>query len=162
MIPLQPQGGWVIVFSVLAAFVLTALPTPGWVAVWQPAWVALVLIYWCMAVPARVSVGIGWVLGLALDIHLGTLFGQHALGLSILAYLACYLHQRVRVHPLWRQGLTVFGLVLIYNTLTLWINGIQGRPVEVYAYLASPLVSMIIWPWVYIILRDFRRRYNVT
>ena len=115
-----------------------------------------------MANPNRVSVGIGWMLGLVLDIHLGTLLGQHALGLSILAYLASYLHQRVRAHPLWQQGLTVFGLVFVYNSLNLWINGMQGRPVEVYVYLASPLVSMIIWPWVYIVLRDFSQRYNVT
>lgn len=159
---LRQRGGWLIFFSILTALVLTALPTPGWAAVWQPAWVALVLIYWCMAAPGRVGVGIGWVLGLVLDIHMGTLLGQHALGLSVMAYLAYYLHQRVRVHPLWQQGLTVFGLVMVYNTITLWINGIQGRPVEFHAYLASPLVSMIIWPWVFIILRDLARRYNVS
>lgn len=155
-------GGWIIFFSILAALFLTALPTPGWAAKWQPAWVALVLIYWCMAVPERVGVGIGWMLGLVLDIHLGTLLGQHALGLSLMAFVANYLHQRVRAHPLWQQGLSVFGLVLIYNTITLWVNGVQGKPVEIYTYLASPLISMIIWPWVYIILRDVARRYHVN
>ena len=162
MSAVQSRGGWLILLSILTAFVFTALPTPGWAAVWQPAWVALVLIYWCMAVPARVGVGIGWLLGLVLDIHMGTLLGQHALALSLMAYLTYYLHQRVRVHPLWQQGLTVFGLVLVYNTITLWINGIQGRPTDFHAYLASPLISMIIWPWVFIILRDLAHRYNVS
>ncbi|NIV77072.1 MAG: rod shape-determining protein MreD, partial [Gammaproteobacteria bacterium] len=30
------------------------------------------------------------------------------------------------------------------------------------AYWASPLVSMLLWPWIYIVLRDVRRRYQVA
>ena len=156
------RGGWIIAISIGVALILTALPTPGWAVAWRPAWVALVLIYWCMAIPERVGVGIGWLLGLVLDIHMGTLLGQHALGLSVMAYITHYLHQRVRVLPLWQQGMTVFGLVLVYNTLTLWINGVQGRPVELNAYWGSPLVSMILWPWIFVILRDVRRRFRVA
>ncbi len=155
------HGGWAITISIIAALALTTFPIPGWAAPWRPAWVALVLIYWCMAVPGRVGVGIGWVLGLVLDIHSGTLLGQHALGLSVVAYTTNKLHQRVRVLPLHQQGLSVFGLIVIYNALTLWINGVQGRPVDLMAYWASPLTSMVLWPWIFIILRDVRRRYSV-
>lgn len=161
MIPPRHHGGWAITISIVAALALTTIPSPAWAAPWRPAWVALVLIYWCMAVPGRVGVGVGWILGLVLDIHSGTLLGQHALGLSVVAYATHKLHQRVRVLPLLQQGLSVFGLILIYTALTLWINGVQGRPVEVMAYWTSPLMSMVLWPWVFIILRDVRRRYSV-
>ncbi len=155
------HGGWAVVVSMLAALMLTTLPVPPWAAPWRPAWMALVLIYWCMAVPVRVGVGVGWILGIVLDISTGTLLGQHAFGLSIVAYTTHKLHQRVRVLPLWQQGLSVFGLILTYNMLELWINGVRGNPAGIMAYWTSPLTSMILWPWVFIILRDVRRRYRV-
>ncbi len=155
------NGGWAITISVIIAIILTSLPIPDWASPWRPAWVALVLIYWCMAVPGRVGVGVGWVLGLLLDIQSGTLIGQHALGLSVVAYATHKLHQRVRVLPLWQQGLSIFSLIVVYNALTLWIHGVQGKPAEAMAYWSSPLTSMLLWPWVFIILRDVRRRYRV-
>ena len=45
------RGGWVIAASFVVALMLTALKLPEWALIWRPAWVALVLIYWCMAVP---------------------------------------------------------------------------------------------------------------
>jgi len=156
------HGGWVIVTSLVAALVLATLPVPAWAAPWRPAWVALVLIYWCMAVPGRIGLGTGWVLGLLLDIHSGSLLGQHALGLTIVAYATHRLHKQVRVLPLWQQGLSVFLLIGLYNALMLWVNGIQGAPIAATAFVASPLTSMLLWPWVFVILRDVRRKYRVS
>ena len=151
-----------VALSFLVALMLTALPMPTWTAIWRPAWVSLVLIYWCMAVPGRTGVFIGFFLGLLLDVLAGTLLGQHALALSVVAFVAHRFHRQVRVLPLWQQGVSVFGLVFVYQALILWINGIQGMPVMASAYWASPLVSMILWPWVFVVLRDVRRRYQVT
>ena len=64
--------------------------------------------------------------------------------------------------PMWQQSVTVFGLVFLNRALLLWINGIQGMPVMAYAYWASPLISMVLWPWVFVILRDVRRKYGVA
>jgi rod shape-determining protein MreD len=158
----QHHGAGAIILSILAAFVLTALPLPAWASDWRPAWVALVLIYWCMAVPTRVGVGVGWLLGLLLDVLLGTLLGQHALGLAVVAYITQRLHQRVRVLPIWQQGISIFTLVFFYQALMLWIHGILGKPVQFSSYWAVPLTSMLLWPWVFIILRDMRRRYRVS
>jgi rod shape-determining protein MreD len=156
------QSIWVIGLSVVAAFMLTALPMPGWAALWRPGWVALVLIYWCLAVPRRAGVGFGWVLGLLVDGMSGRLLGQHALGLSLVACVTLKFHRRVRVLPLWQQAIGVFSLVFAYQAIVLWINGIQGMPVVPAAFWASPLTSTLLWPWVFIVLRDARRKYQVT
>jgi rod shape-determining protein MreD len=159
--PTQHGSSWIAVTFVVA-FLLTELPLPDWAALWRPGWVTLVLIYWCMAVPERIGVGVGWMSGLVLDVLMGTVLGQHALALSVVAFLTLKLHRRVRVLPIWQQGLTVFVLLMIDHVLVLWINGIQGRPVESLAYWASPLTSTLLWPWVFIILRDMRRKRGVT
>ena len=151
-----------ILLSFLVALMLTALPMPAWAALWRPAWVALVLIYWCMAGPAYAGVVMAWALGLFMDVLVGSLLGQHALALGIVAFVAHRFHRQVRVLPIWQQGVSVFGLVFIYQALILWITGIQGMPILAAAYWSSPLVSMLLWPWVYIVLRDVRRRYLVA
>ena len=156
------SGRWVITATFVLALLLTALPMPESAAVWRPAWVALVLIYWCMAVPERVGVVVGWTAGLFLDVMTGTLLGQHALGLSVIAYVTHRAHRRVRVLPLWRQGVTIFGLVFAYQALVLWSNGIRGIPVVASGYWISPFVSMFLWPWVFVVLRAVRRRYDVA
>jgi rod shape-determining protein MreD len=156
------RGSGVIILSFVVALMLTALPMPEWAILWRPAWVALVLIYWCMALPGRAGVLVGWSVGLLLDVMAGTLLGQHALALAVLAFIAHKLHRRVRVLPVWQQGITVFGLVFVFQALLLWINGIKGMPVTISAYLAAPLISMLLWPWVFLVLRDARRRFSVS
>jgi rod shape-determining protein MreD len=151
-----------VAVSFLVALMLTALPMPSWAALWRPAWVALVLIYWCMGAPGRTGVFLGWLLGLLMDVLAGTLLGQHALALSVVAFVTHRFHRQVRVLPIWQQGISVFGLVFVYQSLILWINGIQGMPVLASAYWSSPLVSMLLWPWVFVVLRDVRRRYQVA
>ncbi len=155
-------GYTVIVLSFVVALMLTALPMPVWAALWRPAWVALVLVYWCMAAPRYAGIVMGWVLGLFLDVLAGTLLGQHALALAVVAFVVHRFHRQVRVLPLWQQGVGVFGLVFLYQVLILWITGIRGIPVLASAYWSSPLVSMLLWPWVFIVLRDVRRRYQVA
>ena len=162
MIRKKHNRWWVIAVTFVFALLLTALPMPDSAAIWRPAWVALVLVYWCMAAPERVGVVIGWTAGLLLDVMTGTLLGQHALGLSVVAYVTHRAHRRVRVLPLWRQGITIFGLVFLYQALVLWSNGIRGIPVMASGYWTSPFVSMFLWPWVFVVLRAVRRRYHVV
>ncbi len=158
----RSQGRGLIAASLLVAVLLTAVPMPDWAAMWRPSWVALVLIYWCMRTPEHCGVVVAWTVGVLLDVLLGTLLGQHALALSVVAFLALKLHQQVRVMPLWQQAVTVFGFVFLHRALLLWINGIQGMPVMPYAYWASPLISMLLWPWLYVVLRDLGRKYRVA
>ena len=162
MIPSLWPGRILFTVSFVLALMLTALPVPDWAALWRPAWVALVLIYWCMAVPSRVGVVVGWCAGLFLDVLSGTLLGQHALALALVAYITHKSYRRVRVLPPWQQAISVFVLVFVYQLLVLWITGVQGNPVSASAYWASPLISMLLWPWLFVVLRDVRRKYQVA
>ncbi len=57
----------------LVAYLLVLLPGPEWSARFRPNWVALVLIYWCIAAPGRVGIGTGWLVGIILDLLYGSL-----------------------------------------------------------------------------------------
>jgi rod shape-determining protein MreD len=155
------RGTWIVTASFVVALALAKLPMPDSAELWRPSWVALVLIYWCIALPERTGVLVGWMVGLLVDVMSGTLLGQHALAFAVTAFAAHKLHLRMRVLPLWQQAVTVFALVFVSQLLILWINGIKGTSFALSAYLTVPLVSMLLWPWVFVVLRDARRRFHV-
>ena len=67
MITGKRHGGGVILLTFIAALLLTVIPLPDWARYLRPDWVGLVLIYWCMALPDRVGVTTGWLMGLMVD-----------------------------------------------------------------------------------------------
>ncbi len=158
-----PASGYAtIVASFVFALMLSSLHLPPLLDHFRPDWVGLTLIYWCMALPQRVGVGTAWVLGLVLDAAQGTLLGQHALALSVVAFLTLRLHQRIRVFPLWQQALTVALFLLVDQLLVTWINGISGYAPRDFWYLAPVAGGTLAWPFAFVLLRDLRRRFNVS
>jgi len=157
----QHRGGGIILLSFVAALLLQMLALPEWAEALRPDWIALVLIYWCIALPERVGVGVGWIAGLVLDVANGALLGQNALALAIVAYLALRLHQRIRLFPIWQQSVSVLLLVLLHLMLTLWIRGSVYQSVVTWAYWLPAVSSTLLWPAVFLALRGLRRGYRI-
>ena len=140
------------------AVILAIMPFPTWAEPFRPDWVALVLIYWCLAVPERVSVGTGWLLGFPQDVLYGSLLGSIALGKTLVAFLTVRLHLQVRMFPRWQQAVSVLGLLSANQLLVLWIRGAIGQAPETFSYWTPSIVGALLWPWLFVILRDLRRR----
>lgn len=151
----------VISFTLCLALILTILPLPNWAFWLRPEWVMLVLIYWCLALPERISVGIAWFLGLLMDVLQGTLLGQHALALAVVAYFIVKFHPRIRLFPIWQKSLIVFFLSVIYLALIYWVQGMMGVTPKTWEYWLPALTTTLLWPWVFFIMRDLRRRFNI-
>lgn len=162
MILATSHRGWVIAVSFAVALILLIMPLPGWIVYLRPEWPALALIYWCLALPQRVSVGIGWLLGLVVDVVRGALLGQYALGYALIAFLAVKLHRRIRVFPPWQQALTVMVFIALEQVLVLWVLGIIGQPRDTLSYWLPTVTSAALWPWIFSLLRGVRRRFRVT
>ena len=159
---MRPRGRGAILATFAVALALASLPLPEVMASWRPAWVTMVLIYWAIALPERVGLAAAWVAGLFVDVLVGTLLGQHAIGLVLAAFVAVKLHLRMRVLPPWQQSLGVFVLVALQHLLVLWTRGMQGLPTGWEAVYAPAVTSALLWPWIFMVLRDVRRRYRVA
>lgn len=145
----------------VAAFMLAIMPLPDWAVELRPEWVTLVLIYWAMTAPSKVGVTLAWFTGLLLDVSYGTLMGQHAIGMVLVIYVIHLQHQRLRVASLLQQAIVIFGLLFIKQLLILWVDGMLGRAPGSWLYFMPTVTSTVLWPWVYLILRNLERKSTI-
>lgn len=157
----RTQGTWVIFVSFLFALLLAALPLPESLQWWRPEWVLLVLLYWIVALPQRVGLVYAWLLGITLDVLEGSLLGLNALSMVLVAYVALLLYQRVRMFTWFKQSLFVFVLVALNQFITHWIKGILGFSTQTLMFLVPALISAVLWPWLFVLLRGLRRHFAV-
>jgi len=112
--------------------------------------------------PRYVGLGIAWCLGLLLDVLYGTLLGTHAFAMVITLYFLQKVYLQVRMFPIWQQSFCIAVLVLMYQSILLLVHAVTGRfYVDQLAWLFPALSSMLLWPFVVIILSSTRRRLRV-
>ncbi len=157
-----PHGYWVVLASFLVALVLALLPLPDWLLWGRPEWVALTLIYWVIALPHRVGLVTGLVLGLFVDVLEGAVMGQNAFALAVLALLSMTLYQRLRVFSLLQQAGVVFVMIGIHQLVCQWVQNLQGAGTDSLLFLLPAVSSAVLWPVVLHVLRGLRRQYRVS
>lgn len=155
------RGTWVIVLSIVVALLLTILPLPSWAKWTRPLWCVLVVSYWALALEDKVSVGIAFIVGILLDILGGSLFGEHALLIALCVFIVIKLRWQIRFLPLWQQSVLIFILALIYQLGIFIIQGLIHQRSNAWLFWLPSITTAIFWPWIFVILRDFRRRFNV-
>ncbi len=138
-----------LVVSMLMAAVMMIVPwPPAWL---KPYWVALLMIYWVLESHHLRRLGTVFVLGLLVDLLTGTLFGQHALSLLIMAYLLSLFRHRIQFFSAPQQTLVVLLLLVNDRVLQLWVLSLSGMLPD-WEYWMSPLVGAAIWPFLFLFL----------
>lgn len=158
----EANGYWVILLTFLVAYVLAVLPLPQWLLWARPEWVALTLVYWTIALPHRVGMATGLLLGVGLDVLEGAVLGQNAFALVVLALLSLGLYQRLRVYSLVQQSAVVFVLIGINQLVCQWVQNLEGAGAQSLFFLLPAFTSALLWPVILHSLRGLRRHYRVT
>lgn len=158
----DPHGYWVVLATFVAAYVLAVLPLPSWAQWARPEWLALALVYWTIALPHRVGIFTGLLLGVGLDALEGAVLGQNAFALVVVAMLCQILYQRLRVFSLWQQAGVVFVLIGVNQLVCQWVQNLEGLGATTRLFLLPALSSALLWPVVLHLLRGLRRHYRVA
>jgi rod shape-determining protein MreD len=150
LLPVKPGF---IILTLVAALLANLLPWSGWAQWLVPDFVALVVLYWCIEEPRKIGFLAAWSLGLLMDIAEGSLFGQHALAYSILAYAGIALHRRVQRFSLAPQILHVIPLLLFTDLVALLVRVLAGADFPGYAYFLGSFTGAALWPVLYYLLK---------
>jgi rod shape-determining protein MreD len=150
LLPVRPAF---IVFTLIAALIINLLPWSGWLLVVKPDFVALAVLYWCIQQPRKVGFTAAWLMGLLMDVADGSLFGQHALAYSVLAFAGIVLHRRVQRFTMRDQILHVIPLLLMNDVLVLLIRRVAGAEFPGLNYFIGSVIAGVMWPMLCFLLK---------
>ncbi len=153
----RPVSNLFVLLSIVVALLLNGLPWQGiWLAI-RPDFVAVVLLYWCMHKPLRIGIGLSWVVGIFADVADASLFGQHALAYTLLAFCGVMLHRRLQMFDIRQQTTQVFGIfVLVYGIYALVHWQLNGY--VTWSYFIGCVTSTLLWMPFSLMVRVIRQR----
>ncbi|MBT1451679.1 rod shape-determining protein MreD [Glaciecola sp. XM2] len=151
-----------IFITILIGLILQIIPMPAEADVYRPDWLLMILCYWAMALPNRVSIGIAGLTGVVLDLLYGTALGVHSFALAVPIFLVAANYQRMRNQSILQLAVTIGVLSMIYHLLIywlqFWLTSIDFR----LTFLWPSVTSIFLWPWLFWLLRKFRRKLGVS
>ncbi|MFT6591896.1 MAG: rod shape-determining protein MreD [Rhodoferax sp.] len=157
LLPAKPFFIW---GSLLAALTLNMLGNMGlWGrATWVPDILALVLAFWSIHQPRRVGIGVAFVFGILIDVHQGSMLGQHAFAYTVLSFLAIAIHRRLLWFSVPSQAFQILPLFVAAHAIELSVRMIAGGTFPGLLLLLAPLLEALLWPVVSVLLLWPQRR----
>ena len=149
-----------ILLSLIFSVILTISTFP--LGSFSPDWTQLFLIYWILAAPLSIGLLSSWMVGLVLDVVLGSTLGINALMYTIISYLVFKIHHIARYITVFQQSIVIIVILMIKFTLVLWIDSILNINNYNISLYWSCVTSALCWPIVFYSLRAIRRKYNIS
>lgn len=118
----------------------------------------MVLIYWNMALPKNIGLIWAMIFGFSLDINQEVLLGSHVLLFLFISYLTQRYFHRLRALYTIQQSLFVAIVVLIYQIFLISFLG-EFKESIVIELISLTLMSALIWPIIFGILRQLRIKF---
>ena len=160
---LRPVKPAYIAATLLLALMGNLLALPSILQVLRPDLIGLTLIYWVVYHPRRVGFLPAWLLGLAMDVHNGSLFGEHAIAYAVLMYLAILLHRRIVMFGMRQQVLHVLAILAAAQAVMLLVRLVAGDEFPGPLYFAPAVVGALLWPGLFSLIRlPLRPRADVV
>ena len=150
------DGVGLMLASIALALLMGMLPMPAYLAPFKPYWLGLVFCYWLLEAPNRVGLGIAFLLGLLADLLYGNLLGEQALRLCVIGFIVARFRPRLRFFTLTQQALAIFALMVNDRAVVLMVRALSGEGLPPWQFWISPLVALLLWPWLFLLLDDIR------
>lgn len=126
-------------YLIAAALLLTVLPLPQALRLWQPPWLGVALIWLVLAGPAQARLLIAAIAGLVHDLLSGAPLGLHAMAATALTFMATNLRDRMVSSPPWQRFLLAMVALTAYLLIVALIGGWFGQPGSLPGLVSSML-----------------------
>lgn len=148
-----------LLIGLCLAALMWIVPVRSELAFWRPPFVLLLVIYWLLREPQRLGIIFAWLAGLMIDFLFGEILGQHALAMSVAAYLVITQQHRVRHFKIFHQCLIVAVVVLAYNVVLLSVKLLVEDIDIVLPLFYSVLSSALLWPILFATLQKIHGQH---
>ena len=151
---LLPANPFFIWGSLIVALLVNMVENMGiWGrAAWTPDVLAVVLVFWTVHQPQRISIGGAFVFGLLMDVHQGGLLGQHAMAYTVLSFFAITVHRRLLWFSVPSQAAQVFPLFAAAHAVELAVRMLNGGTFPGWWILLAPVTEAVLWPIASLVL----------
>jgi rod shape-determining protein MreD len=154
----QRTAGIVFWGSLVAGLLLTLVALPEPLRPFRPFIPGLLVIDWALEAPDRIGLGFAFCLGVVGDLVSGSLIGEQALRLTVIAFIVLRLRPRMRFFPMLQQSLAVLALLVNDRVVMLMVRLLSGDPWPDWTFWVGPLGGMLMWPWMFLLLDVLRQR----
>lgn len=151
-----------ITFTLALALLLDTVSFYPWYNWVRPDFTLMVMVYWIIAMPERMGVFVAAVIGLFQDGLTASFIGEHVIAYSVIGSISVLAYQRLRVYDVWQQAGFLFLLIGLSNLIQYWISMLTSSSNNGWWFLLSAFISALLWPWLMIMLRAFRRQLGLV
>jgi rod shape-determining protein MreD len=157
LLPAKPAFIWASLVGALALNMFGNFVLWGRAA-WAPDLLALTLVFWGVHQPRRVGMTGAFLFGLVMDVHQGSVLGQHALAYSVLSFFAIALHRRILWFPLSGQAMQALPILAAAHFVTVAVRMMLGGRFPGWDLLLAPVIEAMLWPLANLLLLLPQRR----
>lgn len=150
------RNPWIFWVSLLVAMLLMVMPVAPVLQPLRPAWIALVLAYWIIETPEKVSMTLAFFLGLIEDLVVGSVMGENALRLVVITFILMQFRARIRFFPLSQQALIIAALLFNDRLISTALHAFWGVPNPPVLAWVTPLIGFALWPLIFMALDSLR------
>ena len=156
----HPYGLPYIWLTIIGVWMLSLLPWRLWLP--APDLLLMVLVFWCLNEPQRISMPVAFAFGLLMDVHDGALLGGQALIYTLAAYGATVLQRRLQRFNAFVQAVHLLPVFLMAEGLGRFLLAWFAGDWMGWGWLWSALLMGLLWPLLDFLLQLPQRRYDDT
>lgn len=149
----------VTITSLFIGLIINILPVAEFLVSIKPPILLLILIYWALAFPNYINLTYAFITGLIMDVLLIVPLGYYAFCFTITIYLTLIYYPQIRLQSNLNKMLSLLAILAPYFFTSTVINSALGINYEIIDVCISILISVIIWPGLFSVLRFIRQKY---
>jgi len=152
----RATNSWLLPVSVVLAILLGLVPLPGALQPLRPYWLGLVVAYWVIEDNERVGLTFAFLMGLVGDLAFGSVLGEQALRLTVMAFILQRFRSQLRFFPIAQQALAIGGLLLNDRVVSAAVHLALGLPQLPWTYWLAPVLGMLLWAPLFLVMDALR------
>lgn len=141
--------------------ILEIVHLPAAIANYRPDFMGLFLIFFAIADPLRVNVGIAWFSGILLDLLTGAPLSLNGLAIAAQVFVVVSYFRHFAQFAVWQQMSIIGILHLLIFGVMVWFENLIGQASSITTYVYQTGSTIVFWPIMLLICNLIWHFFNI-